>query len=231
MKRVFIIINILLLFLFLFEGWSFFRIWSSESALSFIEPSAVSVPVLQRTGNKLPPAAGRMRGKPDKDIQKEGVVLSEMSFEREGEKLLPLRESFNGVFEKNLFHMQRREGAEEIKVEPPSSPLSKPKPKPIVMEGIVIIGKYKAAVIKDTAAQGKVGRPTRRVRIGDTIEEQKVIAIMEDRIIVKGEEGEKVVKLHDSDKPQRPQITGMTEGAPAQAVPSEMPPVPPPPAQ
>lgn len=232
MKRVFIIVNILLLFLTIFKGWQFFKVWSAESALSFIETRVASSPVLpyKGGGNKLPPAAGRLIDKSDKkkDIQRTGVVLSDMSFEREGEKLLPLRETFAGVIEKNLFHIHRVEGADEVKVEPPSSSLSKSKPKPIIMEGLVIIGNYKAAVIRDSAPQGKGGRPTRRVRVGDTIEDQKVTAIMEDRIIVKGEEGERVIKLHDSDKPLRPQITVRTEGTPAQTVPSEMPPVPPP---
>lgn len=230
MKRVFIIINIILSSLIFFEGWQFFRVWSAESALSFIEPGAVSFPVLQSngTGGKLPPAGGRFIGKPDKkkDIQRTGVVSSDTSFEREGDKSFPLRESFAGAIEKNLFHIHRREGTEEIKIEPT---LLKPKPKPIIMEGIVIIGNYKAAVIKDTAPQVKGGRPTRKVRVGDTIEDQKVIAIMEDQIIVKDEEGERIIKLHDSDKPLRPKITERTEGAPAQAVPLEMPPLPPPP--
>ena len=225
MKKVFIIVNIFLLFLIFFEGWQFLKVWSAESALSFIKQGAVSLPVL-------PTTEGRGRGKSDKknDSLREGMVLSETSFEKEGEKLLPLNEFFAGVIEKNLFHTQRREGAEEIKVESQTSPLSKPKAKPIIMEGIVIIGNYKAVIIKDTVPHVKGGRLTRRVRIGDTIEDQKVIAIMEDRIVVKDEEGERVIKMHDSDRPLRPQITENTGGAPAQMVPLEIPLLSPPPA-
>lgn len=220
-RRIFIVINILLLSLILFEGWHFYRVWSAESALSFIETGdAVLI--------KPSPAAGRMAGKPDKKENTSQDILSGKSFETEGEKLLPLRESYEGVIEKNIFHTQRREGAEEIKIELPSASTTtailKPKPRPINLEGIVIFGNYKAAIIKDTATQSKTGRQTRRVRVGDMIEDQKVIAIMENRIIVKGEEGERVIKLHDSDKPSRLQMTVRPEGAPAQGIPAEKPP-------
>lgn len=226
MKKVFIIINILLLSLTFFEGWQFFKVWSAESALSFVKPGAVSPP-------PLPATEGRGIGKSDKkkDSLREDVVLLEMSFEKDGEKSLPLSESFAGIIEKNLFHTQRRKGNEEIELEPQTSPLSKPKPKPIIMEGIVIIGNYKAAVIKDTIPHIKGGRSTRRVRVGDTIEDQKVIAIMEDKIVVRDAEGERVIKMRDSDKPLRPQIIERVEGgSPTQTVPLEIPPLSPPPA-
>ena len=79
MKKVFIIVNIFLLFLIFFEGWQFLKVWSAESALSFIKQGAVSLPVL-------PTTEGRGRGKSDKknDSLREGMVLSETSFEKEG---------------------------------------------------------------------------------------------------------------------------------------------------
>lgn len=219
-KKIFISINIILFSLILFQGWKFFRVWLAESALSFIETKSASF-------DKPTP-------KKDTTHQQTGV-LSGITFEGEGEKLLSQRESFAGVIEKNLFHLQRKEAAEEVKVEPPVSPSSppqlKPKPKPIILEGIVIFGNYKAAVIKEMAPQSKGGRPTRRVRVGDIIEEQKVIAIKEDQIIVKGEEGEKRIKLYAPDKPARPQITERPpESPPRQEMPGESTPTPPPPA-
>ncbi|MBI5749324.1 MAG: hypothetical protein HZA00_09375, partial [Nitrospinae bacterium] len=155
MKKVFIIINIILSSLILFEGWQFFRVWSAESALSFIKMGTTGL----NKPSTVTPVTRRAIGKIEKkeNIPREGMVLSGVTFEGEGDKLLPLRESFAGAIEKNLFHPQRREGAEEIKIESPSSSLSKPKPKPIIMEGLVIIGNYKAAVIKDTAPQVKGG--------------------------------------------------------------------------
>jgi hypothetical protein len=198
MKKIFIAINILLFSLILFVGWRSFRAWSVDSSILV-------------GFKKTSPAGDKTITADKKKDATQGGVLSGVKFELEGEKVLPSKESFSGLIEKNLFHAQRREGAEEIKIETTSPSLQKP----IIIEGIVIFKNYRAAVIKDTSSQAKGGRPTRRVRVGDAIENQKVIAIMKDRIIVKDENGEKVVKLHKSDKPQRTQAIEMPAAAPA----------------
>ncbi|MEE9614868.1 MAG: hypothetical protein V3W31_07985, partial [Thermodesulfobacteriota bacterium] len=112
-------------------------------------------------------AAGEGAGKDAAVLSSPGSTLREG-----GDGRTKAGELYAGIIERNLFHDARKEGAGEVA---PPRPASRKTPRPerrsksVVLEGIIIVGDYRAAVIKDIGAKRRGARPSRRVQVGDAI--------------------------------------------------------------
>jgi len=126
-------------------------------------------------------------------------------------KRIPARNEFLDIVENNLFHHERIEGIEKNTLTPPTavSPFRRINSiNKIVLEGIVMFGDYKAALIKNNLPQKRGLRKKVAKSIwvheGQVLSGRKIVAILKDQIIVVDEEDEKkrIIKLYDPGKPR-----------------------------
>ncbi len=189
-KSIFSVIVFLLVGYAAFLGWRSLKIWQASDLESLgINFSDIS------------PAKEQKTHRVAKAVKKPLTV----------KKTMPPRDTFIKVAEKNIFHNLRIEGADESKIPEEKKPQkskikAKAKIKPrIMLDGIVMFGNYKAAVIKNTERQRRGRKKVKSsvsVQEGDLIGDRKVIAIKKDHIVVEDEDGEEIIKLYDSNKPK-----------------------------
>jgi len=116
--------------------------------------------------------------------------------------------SYDVILAKNLFRPDRR----KPKKEEDRSKVSKKKRKEkIFLHGIISMGDYKVALLRDGLGKDINIQRQNRFRKGDRFEDYIVKDILEDRVILKSESGEKEILIHD---PENPKVRARIEPRP-----------------
>lgn len=108
--------------------------------------------------------------------------------------------SYNIILAKNLFRPDRKEPRKEA--EKKVEIAKKNKEEKIFLHGIVSIGSYKVALLRDGLGRDINSQRQNRFRKGDQFNDYIVKDILEDRVILKSDLEEKEIFLHDSGNPK-----------------------------
>ena len=108
------------------------------------------------------------------------------------------------IAEKNLFNPKRKEQWDRPATTKPANkkvaikPVIK-KPSTLVLEGVIIFGEYRAALIKDRV---RAREGAKRVEVGDNFGNYTIESILEKEVVLTGKDGgREVLQLYSGDEP------------------------------
>lgn len=116
---------------------------------------------------------------------------------------VPPQDSYNVVTERNLFSRNRTEFVAEKEIVATKNPTQSRYAKRVALFGVFIEGDERLALI----SQAKIGKRAAKediwVKVGDTINNLKVVGIERDRIYLKEGSNTYEITLYDRDHPQK----------------------------
>jgi hypothetical protein len=126
--------------------------------------------------------------------------------------------AFDSMVEKNLFSPTRKEILPEVVEEEPEKKLQKAPTKELALHGVVMLGDYKAALIRNLRppTKNEKGKSKSKIstkpagveekwrKIGETVGSFKVAEIHSDRVVLEGKAKKIELLLYDKDKPIKP---------------------------